>query len=541
MLLGAAVFAEQIGLDNDSGWGKGRILILIAGILLISAMILITIFQDYLLKLTGKVSVLTSYTNQIHIFSFLASLIVFAAYVWLITPGFNKANTNFYSQLAIAFKRNQLYLLEKPSTALLSLSDPYDYILRKESNIEDFPWDVSLYKGKFYTYWGPVPSLILTVFSSERLAQVGDQYLVFAFISGLFLYSTLFVKSLWLRFNFNLPGWVIGLALLAVGISSPTTLMLNNPKIYEAAIAGCQFFFIGGCYWVYTAISGNDSPAIWRLALAGIHWALAFGTRITVLPAIIFISMTTLIYILRESKTATPKKILLTLSAMGIPLLLAAVGLSWYNWARFGSIFEFGLRFQLANTNYNEFTNLFSSRYIYENFLNYFIRPYQIQAVFPYIKTVENIASNDRLAGLLYTTPYILFILIPIGRFLYSSWASKKVDGIDQNKNPIEKWLVTVLAGSSLLSLVIILSYYFTAMRFTEDFMPALLLLSTICLGQGYKLSNGNKKLSTTYLFFVTLLVVFSVTASTLIALPGSRVKDALHYMEQINQLFGIR
>jgi len=105
----------------------------------------------------------------------------------------------------------------------------------------------------------------------------------------------------------------------------------------------------------------------------------------------------------------------------------------------------------------------------------------------------------------------------------------------------LEKWLVTVFAGSSLLSLVIILSYYFIAMRFTEDFMPALLLLSTICLGQGYRLMGGDGNLRKGYIFLVTLLAVFSITASTLIALPGSRVKDALHYMEQINQLFGIR
>lgn len=541
ILLGTAIFAEQIGMDNDSGWGKGRILILMTGIFLISANILIAVFQDNLLKLTGKMSVLTGHISQIYIFTFLATIIVLASYTWLIAPGFNQPNTNYYSQLAIAFKRNQLSLPEEPSTALLSLSNPYDYTLRKDSNVEDFPWDVSLYQGKFYLYWGPVPSLILTILSNERLAHMGDQYLVFAFLCGLFLYSVLFVSSFWLRFNYNPPGWTIGLALVAIGISSPATLMLNNPQIYEAAIVGCQFFFIGGCYWAYNAISEKDSPAIWKLVLAGTHWALAFGTRITILPAIIFTAVATLIYILRESKIANPKKILLTLSAMGIPFLIAAVGLSWYNWMRFESIFEFGLRFQLASANYNEFNSLFSARYMYENFLNYFIRPYQIQAVFPYIKTIENVVSNDRLAGLLYTSPYILLILIPLCLFLYSSLVSKKFDEIDQNKNPVEKWLVATLTGSSLLALVIILSYYFTAMRFTEDFMPALLLLSTICLGQGYKLIGENGNLRKGYIFLVTLLAVFSITASTLIALPGSRVKDVLYYMEQINQLFGIR
>lgn len=34
VLLGLAVFAEQFGLDNDSGWGRGRMLIF--GIVLVS-------------------------------------------------------------------------------------------------------------------------------------------------------------------------------------------------------------------------------------------------------------------------------------------------------------------------------------------------------------------------------------------------------------------------------------------------------------------------------------------------------------------------
>jgi hypothetical protein len=477
------------------------------------------------------------YFTQVYIFSFLTSIMVVAVYIWLITPSLVKPGTNYYSQLAIAFKRNQLYLPEQPSAALLSLSDPYNYTLRKDSNVEDFPWDVSLYKGKFYIYWGPAPSLILTVLSDNQLTHLGDQYLVLTFMCGLFFYSAVFTTNFWLKLNYNLPNWAISLALLAIGISTPVTLMLNRPKIYEASIVGCQFFFIGGCYWAYSAISRKDLPSIWKLVLAGTHWALAFGTRITILPAIIFTTVATLIYILRENKTETLKKILLNLSAMGIPLLLVAVGLSWYNWARFGSIFEFGLRFQLASANYNEFNSLFSTHYIYQNFLNYFTRPYQIQTAFPYIKTIENIVSNDRFAGLLYTSPYFLLSLIPIGRLL----ASKKVDEIDQNKGSLEKWLVTTFTGSALLSLVIILSYYFIAMRFTEDFMPALLLLSTIHFGQGYQLSSGDRKLSNTYLFFVALLIAFSVTTSALIALPGSRVKDLLYYMEQINMLFDRR
>jgi hypothetical protein len=476
-------------------------------------------------------------SSQVYIFFILASVIVIVIYMWFILPSFSKPGTNFYSQLAIGFKKGQLYLPEQPSAALLALNDPYDYTLRKDSNVEDFPWDVSLYDGKFYIYWGPSPAVLLTGLSINTLAHLGDEHLVFVFLCGLFIYSALFAKILWFKFNYNLPGWAIGPVILAIGLYVPVTLMLSNAKIYEAAIAGCQFFFIGGCYWAYEAIDKEGTPASWRLVLAGAHWALAIGTRITILPVIGFTALATLTYILREDKLSNRKKLLQTLFAIGTPLLISAAGLGWYNWARFGSALEFGMRFQLASVNYSQFSKLFSARYIFGNFLTYFTQPYQIQAEFPFIRTVENLVTNDRFAGLLYTSPYILITLIYLAGFTYFRFKPTKAQDEGKGKNPQEKWLVVVFAGSFILSLVIILSYYFTAIRFTEDFMPALVLLTTICLGKGYE-SFGDRKWNTAYLILVVFLISISVTTSTLIAIPTGGTKLLLKYAEKILELF---
>ena len=468
------------------------------------------------------------YSTQVYVFSFLAALIVAAVYAWINSPSLQKPGTNYYPQLAIGFKQGQLSLPEQPSAALLALSDPYNYVLRKESNVEDFPWDVSLYKEKFYLYWGPVPSVLLAALPIGILSRMGDQHLVFPFMFGLFIYSMLFTVNFWLRFNHNLPAWTILLALLAIGISMPGTLMISRPKIYEASIVASQFFYIGGCYWAYSAVSEGDKPVLWKLALASSHWALAIGSRSIILLAIAFFGAATLIYILKKNGI---QNITATFLAMGIPLLIGGILFCWYNWARFDSIFELGLRYQLASTNYNEFNNLFSFRYARENIMSYIIRPYQVQSAFPYLVTVENVISNDRLAGLPYTSPYLLFLLVPVFRFF-----SPKEAG-DQKENPLETWLVIALGGASAVSLVIILIYYFTAIRFTADFVPGFLLLATIFFVQG----NRSLKPSRGYLFLAVLLVFFSVSASTLIALPTSRVKEVLHYAERIFEVLGIR
>jgi len=177
VLLGMAIFAEQIGIDNDPGWGKGRMIILGLGIILISINILAIVLQNRLLKLKKNISDLIyrigtiNYFAKIHIFSLLAATLVIACYVWFLLPGFKSPGNAYYSQLAMSFKRHQLYLPEEPSPQLLSINDPYNYELRKQSNV-DYPWDISLYKGKFYMYWGPVPSLILIIFTDLSLKNL---------------------------------------------------------------------------------------------------------------------------------------------------------------------------------------------------------------------------------------------------------------------------------------------------------------------------------------------------------------------------------
>ena len=288
VLLGLAVFAEQFGLDNDSGWGRGRILLLGVGVVLVSINALGIVFRDrlaniaVLIKNTFEKLGAIDYSIQLNIFSFLAIITVSAVYVWSFMPFVNSnPPSNNYSQLAIAFKSHQLYLNEKPPAELLALSDPYDWSARYSIR-RSFTMDVSLYNGRFYLYWGPIPSLLLMIFSHEQLQVLGDQYVFFTFLYGLFLYSFLLVRSFWEKFNRVLPAWMIGITLLAIGISGPIPRLLNLSSIYEAAVVGSQFFFIGGCYWAYSAMRTTPMSS-WKIALASLHWALAIGTRITIL------------------------------------------------------------------------------------------------------------------------------------------------------------------------------------------------------------------------------------------------------------------
>ena len=512
-----------------------------AGIVLLIISILGMVFKDKLTILGQHISGAINkfkeinYSTRMIIFSLPVILVVIASYIWFALPNFEASKFNYYSLQAIAFKKHQLYLVQEPSPALLALDDPYNYALRKSKGVEDFPWDASLYNKKFYLYWGPVPSLPLVFFSAEALNHIGDEYLVLAFMCGLFFYCVLFSHSIWLRFNQALPPWLFGVAILVIGLSAPVPWILSASRVYEGAIIGCQFFFIGGVYWAYLSIK-DKSPNPFKLILAGLHWALALGTRFTISPVILFATGMTLLYVFRQVKSFSLKSFLPALAFLCTPLALAALGLGWYNWARFNSVFEFGLTYQLATVNYTTFRTPFSTYYVNDNLYNYFVHALKFQRQFPYIQPIENTFSNERLAGLLYISPYILFAWMFIGRSVRQVSLPNEEDG-----GTLGNWLMLTLAGSSLISILTILSYYFPATRFGEDFMPSLLLLATASLGQGYRFLGGTTITRKAYIILITLVALFSAIASSLIAFPPHKAKYIFAFIRGIFEFLGFR
>src|SRR3984893_16414151 len=82
-------------------------------------------------------------------------------YIWVVTAGTITSwpvyTTNYYDMLADAFLHGQTHLLVEPDPRLLELPDPYDPIANMRYRLHD----LSLYQGKYYLYWGPVPGLLL--------------------------------------------------------------------------------------------------------------------------------------------------------------------------------------------------------------------------------------------------------------------------------------------------------------------------------------------------------------------------------------------
>ncbi len=494
---------------------------------------------------------ISSRARQVLFLTFLCDLFVLTAYIWLISIGtwtkWQSLSSYYdYDQLATSFRAGQLSLEIKPDPALLALSDPYD-----PKGRTGVPFDASLYQGKFYLYFGPTPALILVIAKSIYPSPIGDQYLFFAFISGTYLVGSFFILKIWRRFFTDISLWKIGFSLLVIGLIDPFFWTLGIPFIYNAAIMGGQFFFLAGLYLAFDALD-RDSISTWRLVVTGIFWTAAIGSRFTQILPISFMTVMILIWILRKYRQAgMTASSIQGLLGFGLTMALGAIGLGWYNWARFGSVFETGITYQLAGIDFQKYHSLlFTPFYIIENLYNYFLNPPKLIFSFPWFRTLNginhsiitglplpNIYQSQKIVGLLYNAPFIIFAIIPVSR-IFPGRADKTRNEEDQRSF---NWLVIALLGSFLSTTAFLLLFFFSAGRYLGDFLPSLLLLSVIGFWQLGRSVATRPVFRVLYIFIAITLILISIIVSNLLALDvnnsGFKALDPLLW-RQLSNLF---
>ena len=538
-----AIFSVQLGLDNDSGWGPKRVALLLAGIsgLIIGGAIHFfgNTAASAVQKFNAFVEARSSRTSRVIAASFVSCAVVISAYFWFIELDERIVGSDFeyYVEMAKSFKNGDLHLELAPPPELLALENPYDYFLRREKGVDNFPWDLSLYKDKFYIYWGPTPAAIASLLSRNLLNRIGDYHLALAAACGLFIYQILLIATYWKRELKHAPAWLLGILLLAVGFMTPAPIMLDGAKVYDAAIFSCQLFLMGGCFWAYSAFL-DDSPPVWKLALAAAHWALSVGSRVIVLPGVAICVGLTLVFVYRYYKGKNIRMFAPAFLGVAIPLLIGGGMLAWYNWARFDSVFEFGLTYQLANIDYTNFTNVFNISRLPLNAGLYLAHPLNVSSRFPFIAPIEYVNSNERFAGLFFIAPYVFLLAFPIMR-----WAGDvlTVKPVALPRFFSGSWLSFSLMGTSLISILIIFSYYFPAMRFVEDFMPSMATFITIQTGLQYDGLQGKNSFQRILTGAALLLAFITIIANILLAVPDEGVVFAVNFLNDIYKLLGLK
>jgi len=470
-------------------------------------------------------------SRQTLLVTVIAFLAVIFIYAWYCSYGFWTkwpVHTIFYDPLAAAFVNGSLALEEEVDPSLLSLTNPYN---PKERRKLEFPMDYSMYEGKYYLYFGPVPALPLMILKFFGLGTTGDQYLVFLFVSGLFIFQSLLIIGIRKRFFPTIPFWMVPLCIIFAGLIAPLPRLLTDGRVYETAIAGGQCFFLAGLYFIITTLGEKNQPA-WRFIVAGIFWALSIGSRITQALPIGFVALMLTFFAMRTYiQTKSFSEAVYPLVLVGLPIALGVVVLGWYNWVRFGSVFETGFLYALTTPNLQKYQDvLISPLYILPNMYNYLAAPPKVNDVFPFLQSIRGkghllfpfielpkVYYTRSMTGILYSTPFVIFAGIAI---LSAPFLKKKREASLEKANDnsyLLKWLLFSLLGSFLIAFTLTASFFWVETRYFTDFTPPLILLSIVGVWLGYRSLARFPVIQKIFTAIGIILMLASVLSSNLL------------------------
>lgn len=516
-LLGLAVLAYRLGIDHTPDWGASRLLMAVAGGAGLAALGL----SLWAGRLRERKPIVSDESAQVApaahkpdgVWLTVCGAVALLIALWYITSGTLTRWTPYWGYFdlqAEAFRAGELALLEEPPQALLDLPNPYDWRAR-----EGIPhlWDATLYQGKYYLYWGPVPALValgVKVFAPGVVVE--DQFLLFGFFTGITVCLGLLLHWMRARLFHGVPAWTGGVLLLAGMLSLPPLWLINRPTVYETAIAGGQFFLLAG---LYAALRGAESleergGRAWWLA-AGFAWGAAVGCRFNYGLVVVFLFAVFAGYtLLRKGKLRVEPDRLGKLGVMLLPLTLWAGALLWYNAARFGSPLETGHRYQLTGMALPaDYSRVFSLEYVIPNLYNIVLRPPVIERDgFPFVFTPflqenmwptflrlpETYYYSEPIAGYLFSAPLLLLLPAPVIGWLRAGWdwlgGARWPVGAGENGR-LRGLFFASAAGGALINTALLAVFISSSMRYLNDAYFLLFLLAAFGLWWGWEALRG--------------------------------------------------
>jgi hypothetical protein len=455
-------------------------------------------------------------------------------YAWILSLGWQVKwhghNDGYYGSLAQAFARGQTYLLEPPHPDMAKLADPYDPAQNGQIRLHDALY----YKDRYYFYWGPVPAILGMPFKMWPGGPRGfsDVYLLMTFAGGMVLAVAAILARARERLFPSVPWWTVGIGVLAAGLANPMPYTLARPAVYEVSIFGGQFFLIWGIFFAFIGLDRRPRP--WLLALAGMSWGMAVGTRVGLAPAVIAMAGLAALRLLLYRGQVDRRQRLWSLAALAAPLVAWAIGLMAYNHVRFDSPLEFGLRYQLAGINVNKlFDTLMSRRYVEPNLWRYLFEWPEVKSAFPFIEAggrrLEFIQKHklpfdygmEPLIGVVWATPYVLLAgiaLVALPR------RNGRVDLLH------ERWLTLSLLIGALLAVAPDLCMMGSTMRYVVDGMPGWILLATLGLFQWIRAAQREGRPKGVLMLVVGQAWAVSVLFGLLLGMTGYS-----QYLERYN------
>jgi hypothetical protein len=460
------------------------------------------------------------------------------------------ATTAGYAVLGDAFGQGKTYLAN--DSVFCDINAPY-------------------YKGRCYLYQGPAPAVALAMLKMLGGPPLGDEVVVFAAVSLIFLFSSLIIFRLKLLYFERLPLWLLIAGLVTVATIHPMLWFQNSPEITAAAIASGQAFLVGGVYFMVRAVTdAKAAPA--HYAVAGALWALAMASRLTTAPPVIVLALGAAVLSLRQAGRMHARKAeAVNLISLLAPLVLVLGLYGWYNLIRFDNPLETGWRYapynvaRFGSPSETGWGHLFSAiesndrmtggtpfslRYLVPNTFYHLFAPIRPISSFPYLRAlygdyppfsqvrprlgVPAVSDVEDAAGLVFAAPTLLFIVTFARKWLYG-----EIPRQSRSDSPVTKAVSWTPIDQGALGLLLLLSgiagllpailNYFSTIRYELDFVPLLAVVAVLGMWRFHEDTRPFPIQSRLATSAIILIVTAATLVSFLLALSGagSRFDDA--------------
>lgn len=417
-------------------------------------------------------------------------------------------NAQQYAMLAHSMSEGHLYLDEEPPQWLVNMDDPYDKSARDElekATGEHYLFDTAYYDGAYYVYFGVVPELMFYLpfylaTGADFPTAVGVLLAMIAFMLGCTALLDRFARYHFKRVNLGL----FLLLQIPLVMCSGALYLVKFPTFYSLPVMCGLAFSVWGLYLWMRGRSAQH-PEGWYLA-GSLCMALVAGCR----PQLVALSL--LAFPLFWRRYVTDRRLFTAEGArefacLVAPYFVVAAGLMWYNWARFGSPFDFGANYNL--TVHDMPKRGLSWGRVAPALFAYFIQPPTVDGTFPFLlpatfsttymgETVREVTFGGILACL----PVLW--LLPLAPTLIKKRTERR------STNTIAGVIVVLLASGVLVALFDaelagILQRYFADFSFM--FLAAVVLLAFIANEE----LSPDGQLSIICRRALTVLVAFSV------------------------------
>ena len=298
---------------------------------------------------------------------------------------------DYYNLLVDGFLDGHLYMKADPDPQLLALAPA-----QRPGNAP-FKLDASLYRDRYYLYFGVAPVVTLYVpyalLTGHDLPEAGAA--VF-FLLVAFVMATAWWWEVRRRFFPGLHGFWFVMGVVALGLCTAAPSTLRRPLFYEVAIGAGYAFSMVALWALSRAAWRTGRSRAWWLVGAGAAVGLAIGSRANLAPAGLLVLMLAAGMMARRARAGIRVRTLaLALLATGVGAGAVGVGLAGYNVARFGRITEFGHTYQIGLVP----KQLFRPENLAHNLRIYYFLPPVLNGYFPFISPGDEGPKPDDYIG----------------------------------------------------------------------------------------------------------------------------------------------